>query len=139
MDALSLATFCGGAVQEKVNEVAKQVFKNLQDPNTPWKNKRSITITISFSQNMDRDDLSVDIQVSSKLAPVSPIETRMAIGKDLRTGEVYAEEYGKQIRGQMNLLDYENQAETVIGNDVVDTDTGEVVGKVTDFRRAQEA
>lgn len=139
MDALSLATFCGGAVQEKVNEVAKQVFKNLQDPNTPWKNKRSITITISFSQNMDRDDLSVDIQVSSKLAPVSPIETRMAIGKDLRTGEVYAEEYGKQIRGQMNLSDYENQAETVIGNDVVDTDTGEVVGKVTDFRRAQEA
>lgn len=139
MDALSLATFCGGAVQEKVNEVAKQVFKNLQDPNTPWKNKRSITITISFSQNMDRDDLSVDIQVSSKLAPVSPIETRMAIGKDLRTGEVYAEEYGKQIRGQMSLSDYENQAETVIGNDVVDTDTGEVVGKVTDFRRAQEA
>lgn len=128
MDALSLATFCGGAVQEKVNEVAKQVFKNLQDPNTPWKNKRSITITISFSQNMDRDDLSVDIQVSSKLAPVSPIETRMAIGKDLRTGEVYAEEYGKQIRGQMSLSDYENQAETVIGNDVVDTDTGEVVG-----------
>lgn len=139
MDALSLATFCGGAVQEKVNEVAKQVFKNLQDPNTPWKNKRSITITISFSQNMDRDNLSVDIQVSSKLAPVSPIETRMAIGKDLRTGEVYAEEYGKQIRGQMSLSDYENQAETVIGNDVVDTDTGEVVGKVTDFRRAQEA
>lgn len=139
MDALSLATFCGGAVQEKVNEVAKQVFKNLQDPNTPWKNKRSITITLSFSQNMDRDDLSVDIQVSSKLAPVSPIETRMAIGKDLRTGEVYAEEYGKQIRGQMNLSDCKNQAETVIGDDVVDTDTGEVVGKVTDFRRAQEA
>lgn len=139
MDALSLATFCGGAVQEKVNEVAKQVFENLQDPNTPWKNKRSITVTISFQQNEDRDDLSVGVQVVSKLAPVSPLETRMAIGKDLRTGEVYAEEYGKQIRGQMSLSDYENQAETVIGNDVVDTDTGEVVGKVTDFRRAQEA
>lgn len=137
MDALSLATFCGGAVQEKVNEVAKQVFENLQDPN-PWKNKRSITVTISFQQNEARDDLSVGVQVDSKLAPVSPLETRMAIGKDLRTGEVYAEEYGKQIRGQMSLSDYENQAETVIGNDVVDTGTGEVVGKVTDFRRAQE-
>lgn len=94
MDALSLATFCGGAVQEKVNEVAKQVFENLQDPNTPWKNKRSITVTISFQQNEDRDDLSVGVQVVSKLAPVSPLETRMAIWKDLRTGEVYAEEYG---------------------------------------------
>ena len=100
MDALSLATFCGGAVQEKVNEVAKQVFENLQDPNTPWKNKRSITVTISFQQNEDRDDLSVGVQVASKLAPVSPLETRMAIGKDLRTGEVYAEEYGKQIRAR---------------------------------------
>ena len=139
MDALSLATVCGGAVQEKVNEVAKQVFENLQDPNTPWKNKRSITVTISFQQNEDRDDLSVGVQVVSKLAPVSPLETRMAIGKDLRTGEVYAEEYGKQIRGQMSLSDYENRAETIVGNDVIDTDTGEVVGKVTDFRRAQEA
>ena len=139
MDAISLATFCGGDVQEKVNEVAKQVFENLQDPNTPWKNKRSIAVTISFQQNEDRDDLSVGVAVVSKLAPVSPLETRMAIGKDLRTGEVYAEEYGKQIRGQMSLSDYENQPEAVVGTDVVDTDTGEVVGKVTDFRRAHEA
>ena len=39
----------------------------------------------------------------------------------------------------MSLSDYENQAETVIGNDVVDANTGEVIGKVTDFRRAHEA
>lgn len=39
----------------------------------------------------------------------------------------------------MSLSDYENSAETIFGNDVVDTDTGEVVGKVTDFRRAHEA
>ena len=67
-----------------------------------------------------------------------PIATRMSIGKDLRTGEIYAEEYGKQIKGQMSFSDMEESAPlTAVGEDVVDTDTGEVVGKVTDFRRKE--
>lgn len=140
MDRLSLKEFCGGALQEKVNEAAEQVFANLQNPNTPWKNKRNICVTISFQQNENRDDMAVDVAVTTKLAPVMPIETRMLIGKDIQTGEVYAEEYGKQVKGQMSFADIQTQPEkAVVGDDVVDTDTGEVVGKVMDFRKAQEA
>lgn len=140
MDRLSLKEFCGGALQEKVNEAAGQVFDNLQDPNTPWKNKREICVKISFLQNEDRDDMAVDVSVTTKLAPVTPIETRMAIGKDIRTGKVYAEEYEKQIKGQMSFADVQTQPEkVVVGDDVVDADTGEVTGKVMDFRKAQEA
>lgn len=140
MDRLSLKEFCGGALQEKVNEAAEQVFANLQNPNTPWKNKRNICVTISFQQNEDRDDMAVDVAVTTKLAPVMPIATRMSIGKDIQTGEVYAEEYGKQVKGQMSFADIQTQPEkVVVGDDVVDTSTGEVTGKVMDFRKAQEA
>ena len=138
MELIALQQFCGGALQEKVNAAVMQVFENLQDVNTPWKVKRGITINIGFNQNEDRDDATVTVAVTTKLAPVMPIETRMAIGKALRTGEIYAEEYGKQIKGQMHIKDYGSAPETVIGNDVVDTDTGEVIGNVTDFR-AREA
>lgn len=135
MELLSLQDIAGGALHEKANAAMQKVLDNMQDPNTPWKNKRQIHIKLAFSQNEDRDDAAVELSVETKLAPVSPVMTRMSIGKDLATGENYAEEYGKQVKGQMSLDDY--QTEQVIGDDVVDTDTGEVVGSVTNFRRAE--
>ncbi len=140
MDLLSLESIAGGALQEKANAAMRKVIDNMQDPNTPWKNKRQITIKIAFSQNEDRDDTTVEVSVDAKLAPVSPVVTRMAIGRDLRTGETYAQEYGKQIRGQMSL-DLGQQGTTLqVGNDTVDPETGEVMAggdnKVVDLRRA---
>lgn len=137
MELLKLQELAGGALQEKANAAMKKVLDNMQDPNTPWKNKRSITIKLSFSQNEDRDDTEVELSVDTKLAPVSPVRTRMAIGKDLNTGETFAQEYGKQIRGQMSLdLDPPVQK---IGDDTVDTETGEVIdnNKVVDLRVAK--
>lgn len=137
MELLKLQELAGGALQEKANAAMKKVLDNMQDPNTPWKNKRSITIKLSFSQNEDRDDTEVELSVDTKLAPVSPVRTRMAIGKDLNTGETFAQEYGKQIRGQMSLdLDPPVQK---IGDDTVDTETGEVIEKkkVVDLRVAK--
>ena len=69
------------------------------------------------------------------------MKTSFYIGKDLQTGEIYAEEYGKQIKGQMSLKDYESRPpvqENVqkIDGDVVDTETGEVIGtEIVDFRK----
>lgn len=137
MKLLNLEDIAGGALQEKANEAMQKVLDNMQDPNTPWKNKRQITIKLSFSQNEDRDDTAVELSVDTKLAPVSPVVTRMAIGKNLDTGETYAQEYGKQIRGQMSL-DLGNPVQK-IGGDTVDTETGEVVAsgnKVVDMRKA---
>lgn len=103
MELLDLKNIAGGALQEKVDAAMRRVLDNMQDPNTPWKVKRQITIKIAFTQNEERDDTAVDLSVDTKLAPVSPVRTRMAIGKDLRDGEAYAEEYGRQIKGQMSL------------------------------------
>lgn len=136
---ISLNDFCGGALLEKTNAALAHVFENMQDPNTPWKKSREVNIKLTFAQNETRDDMAVDVQVVAKTAPVTAIETRMAIGRDIRTGKVYAEEYGKQVKGQMSFADLQEPEKVVVGDDVVDTETGEVTGKVMDFRKVQEA
>lgn len=143
MNKVELAGLVGGALQEKFNKAFERVIDNLQDVNTSFKNKRRITITLDFTQNETRDDVSVTVDVVEKLAPQAGMKTSFCIGKDLKTGELYAEEYGKQIKGQMNLQDYAPAPSAPapvqqIGNDVVDTETGEVLDSdtVVDFRKA---
>ena len=137
MELLNLNEIAEGALQEKINAAMRKVLENMQDPNTPYKVKRGITVKLGFTQTESRGDAVVDVSVETKLAPASPIQTMMAIGKDLKSGEVYAEEYGKQVKGQMSLdLDQPVQK---IGSDTVDTETGEVLGnndKVVDLRKA---
>lgn len=138
MEKVELQSIVGGALQEKFDRAFERVVENLGDVNTKWKEKRKITITIGFSQNELRNDVAVDVSVVEKLAPQSPLETRFAIGKNLKTGEMYAEEYGMQVRGQMSLDDYAPEQE--VAGKVVDTDTGEVIeDNVMDFRKANNS
>ena len=131
MELLDLQNIAGGALQEKADEAMRKVLENMQDPNTPWKVKRQITIKIAFTQNEERDDTAVDLSVETKLAPVSPVRTRMAIGRDLNNGKTYAEEYGRQLKGQMSLELEQNSSGT---EDSDGTDTEE--SKVIDLRKA---
>lgn len=141
MVKVNLETFAGGALQEKFDDAMDKVLANMLDPNTPWKNKRKITVEVTLEQNEDRDDTTVNVSVVPKLAPVKPIGTRMAIGKDLQTGQVFAEEYGSQCRGQMTMDDYQAQRNEEIHGETVDPETGEIIekDKVVDFRAAKQA
>ncbi len=137
MNKVELKDLVGGALQEKFSKAFEKVIENLQDQNTSFKVKRAITIKLSFDQNEARDDVSVSVDVSEKLAPQAGMKTSFYIGKDLKTGEIYAEEYGKQIRGQMSLDDYKQPLQ-VIDGEVVDTETGEILkeeNKVIDLRK----
>lgn len=140
MKNVELKELVGGALQEQFGKSFEKIVENLQNPNTPYKNSREITIKLKFTQNEKRDDVKCAVQVSEKLAPQAPMETSFAIGKDLKTGELYAEEYGKQIKGQMHIDDI--QKTEVIDGQEVDTSTGEIVSeqkfqKVVDLRKAQ--
>jgi len=135
MSNIKLEEFANGALQEKFQDAMEKVLENLMDPNTPWKTKRKIQMEITITQNEDRDNTSVNVSVNTKLAPVKPIETMMAIGKDLKTGKVFCQEYGKQVRGQMSLDDFP-EGIVVIDNKTVDTETGEIIeGKVVDMKQ----
>ena len=108
---IDLNQFAGGVLQEKFNRALTEVIKNLQDPNTSFKNKRGITITIGFTQNETRDDAKIQINVTTKTSPVLPTETSLYMGKDLDTGEIEIREYGKQIRGQMTFTEVQEPEE----------------------------
>lgn len=139
MKKIELKEIIGGALQEQFSKAFENVVENLQNPNTPYKNAREITIKLKFTQNELRDDVKCAVQVSEKLAPQAPMETAFAIGKDLRTGEVFAEEYGKT---QISFEDI--QKTQMVNGAEVDTETGEILnenietkkGKVIDLRQA---
>ncbi len=140
MNKVGLQDIVGGQLQEKFNRSFEKVVENLQDPNTSFKVKRGIDIKLGFTQNENRDDVKVSVVVSEKLAPQQDMSTSFYIGKDLQTGEVFAEEYGKQVRGQLNLNDIA-QVEESVSAEVIDTETGEVLedsGTVVDFRKAAQ-
>ena len=110
MNKVELHEIVGGALQEKFSKAFENVIENLQDANTSYKVKRKITISLDFTQNESRDDVHVDVAVVEKLAPQAPMTTSFAIGKDLQSGKVYAEEYGKAVRGQMSFDDLQENA-----------------------------
>lgn len=141
MNKVDLKNIAGGALQEKFDKAFERVVDNLQDQNTPFKNKRSITIKLTFEQNEERDDVSVSIDVQEKLAPQAGTKTSFAIGKDLKTGDLYAEEYGKQCRGQTVMSAV--QKPDPMTDIPVDLATGEVletpkVAQVIDLRKAAQ-
>lgn len=134
MEKISLQEMVGGALQEQFEKSFLRVVENLADPNTPFKDCRKISIELKFTQNEARDDVSCAIKVSEKLAAQAPMQTAFAIGKNLKTGELYAEEYGRhaQVKGQLSVDD--------VADIPVDPDTGEIIeepkGAVIDMRKA---
>ena len=129
MKKVSLEEIAGGALQEQFEKAFKKVVENLADPNTSYKEARKITITLKFAQNEQRDDVVCELLVTEKLASQAVTRTSFAVAKNLKTGEVYAEEYGKN-RNQMSIDDLD-----------VNTATGEVredsstAPKIIDLRK----
>ena len=130
MSKIDLREMVGGALQDKFQHSFERVMENLQDRNTPYKDKREIVIKMAFVQNEQRDNVVASVTVTEKLASQGELTTQFAMGKDLRTGEVIAEEYGNQLKGQMAL-------DTKTAN--VDMETGEVLEEetVVDFRKVK--
>ena len=125
---MKLDELCRGVLTEIVNMDLEKIVENILDPNTSETKKRKLTINISFSPNSGRDLVDVDITTKTILAPVEGVNTKIVIGKDLKTGKVAMEEWNKQIPGQMVLQG-------------VDTETGEILepveteNKVLDLRK----
>ena len=134
MEAIELKNIAGGALQAKFNKAMEAVVANLLDPNTPSKDKRKITIEMTFVTDEERTQVASTVSVKQKLAPLHPINPQFGIGKDLKDGGNFIEEYGQHLPGQLALN--ENVNEQTINGQVIDTDTGEVLeSKVVDYRK----
>ena len=135
MTQIELSELAGGAMQEKIQLAMQEVFRNMQDPNTPYKNKRAITVKMAFSQNEDRNDVKCEISVEKKLAAPKPVATAFMVETDLRTGTVEYTEYGSGMRGQMSLADYPGIAPVP----AVDSGSAADESAPIDFKAARQA
>ncbi|PBH51598.1 replication protein [Clostridioides difficile] len=106
---ISLETLCNGEAKEKIENGFIEIFKNMQDPNTPATATRSLTVKVTFKPGKNRSHVGTQIQVIPKLASVLPSETDIIVEKDFKTGEVNANEYGSQLPGQVKLGDLESK------------------------------
>lgn len=84
MNKINLQEIVGGQLQAKFERSFEKVIENLQDPNTSFKVKRGITIKLDFTQNEDRDDVSVSVMISEKLAPQQDMNTKSILVRTLR-------------------------------------------------------
>lgn len=114
MAKVSLEQVMGGGLQEQFSKSFDRVIENLSDPNTPFKEARKITIELKFTQNEGRDDVSCAVSVKEKLAAQAPMNTAFMVGKNLKTGEIYAEEYGRHnhLKGQTSFDEIKVNPET---------------------------
>ncbi|MCC0740551.1 replication protein [Clostridioides sp. ZZV14-5902] len=110
---ISLETLCNGETKEKIEKGFMEIFKNIQDPNTPATATRSLTVKVTLKPGKQRSHVGTQIQVIPKLASVLPSETDIIVEKDFRTGEVNANEYGNQLPGQVKLGDLESKETSV--------------------------
>ena len=122
-ERLTLATICGGAVQEKVDRALGKVVENILDPNTDSEKKRTITLKITMKPNEhDYEDVNVTADVSYTLAPDLGVQTQFFVNKDLQDGHVTVMEHRRgEIRGQLDFNDLEmmmDQKSSTVGKDV---------------------
>lgn len=148
MKHINIEQFSNGELTQQINREMEAVARNIADPNTEAKTTRKITVTITLKPNEQRDFITTSITTKSTLAPTLGAVTALAVGKNLKTGEIEVGEIGNQIPGQISMADVEPQqpASPVqeIDGKAVNTETGEIVGQasggnVVDLRKAREA
>lgn len=147
MKHINIEQFSNGELTQQINREMEAVARNIADPNTEAKTTRKITVTITLKPNEQRGFITTSITTKSTLAPTLGAVTALAVGKNLKTGEIEVGEIGNQIPGQMSMADVEPQYPAgpvqEIDGKAVDTETGEIVGQasgnVVDLRKAREA
>ena len=147
MKHINIEQFSNGELTQQINREMEAVARNIADPNTEAKATRKITVTITMKPNEQRDFITTSITTKSTLAPTLGAVTALAVGKNLKTGEIEVGEIGSQIPGQMSMADVGPQQPAgpvqEIDGKTVDTETGEVIGQaggnVVDLRKAREA
>lgn len=106
-EKLTLASMCSGGVQERIDSALAKISDNILDLNTEAKKKRTLDVKIILTPNEDdREDVSVEVLTSVKLAPEMGLKTQLFINKDFKTGVTTLTEHAKgAIKGQLTLND----------------------------------
>lgn len=92
VNVVGLTSLRDGALVEMFDREMQVVAKNIGDPNTSPKRKRSIKIQIDFGPNEEGTSAVVGISCSSTLAPIKPAATTIYL-RELADGRMDVTEY----------------------------------------------
>ncbi len=110
-DKNSILDMALGSVKERADYEMSRIIENITDVNTSATKKRQLQIIIDFKPDAERQTLSVETTVKSKIEPLAPISSALYVTPD-ENGELYAVEMVPNIPGQMDISGAE-QAEPV--------------------------
>lgn len=68
-----------GAIAEITDYEVERVVANIMDPNTSATAKRKITITLTFAPDDYRQQIGMDAQAKTALAPIQPVRTSLCM------------------------------------------------------------
>ena len=105
----SLIAMCSGAFIERADYEIPSILKNLLDPNTSDKAKRSLTMTFTLTPKNNRQQIDVECVVKTKLAPTNPIATSLYVAGDDSNGNPQIIEMTPQIPGQRDMAGAEQE------------------------------
>lgn len=95
----------GGGFSEKLQSEMEKIFDNIHDPNTKATEKRVLTAKFTLAPDDDREFVQLDMDFTTKLAPVEGLSTRVLTEKDLATNTIGAYEFMSNQRGQTYIDD----------------------------------
>ena len=98
----SIMSMARGAFEERVDYEMDKVIQNILDPNTKATAKRKITITLTFAPDDYRQQIGMDAQAKTTLAPIQPVRTSLCITK-ARDGSLLLAEMTPQVPGQVDM------------------------------------
>lgn len=99
----SIVEMARGAIMERVDLELSRVMENIMDANTRPDAKRSISLTIEFVPDNERQTIRVSASAKSKLVPTNPVVTGLYVTGAPGTGELTAVELTPNIPGQLNF------------------------------------
>lgn len=102
MNKKSILEMAMGAIAEITDYEVERVVANIMDPNTSPTAKRKITVTLTFSPDDYRQQIGMDAQARTTLAPLQPVRTSLCITKG-RNGELLLAEMMPQVPGQVDM------------------------------------
>lgn len=95
----------GGGFQEKLQSEIEKVFENIHDPNTKATDKRMVTAKFTLTPDTEREFIQLDMDFTTKLAPVEGLTTKILTDRDLKTNTIGAYEFMSNQRGQTFIDD----------------------------------
>lgn len=109
----SILDMAMGGITERADYEMAKIIDNIMDVNTKSTGKRTLTLSIEFTPDDDRQMIAVKTTVKSKLEPTNPVSTSLYVGGD-ENGEVQVYEMVPQIPGQQQLDGDEQQSPAIL-------------------------